>query len=99
MIQILSNFRTMIKIILSSCSGKPLGFVNVFTAFGVAFFGLMISIGLFMIEMIAAKCGNAGCKEIMNAYNYRIDEESEPEPVKLEGGPFGYKAKFKEMQL
>ena len=55
-------------------SGKPLAFVNVFTAFVVGLLGLMISIGLFIMEMITAKYGSGGCKEILNAYNYRIDQ-------------------------
>ena len=55
-------------------SGKPLAFVNVFTAFVVGLLGLMISIGLFMIEVFTAKYGTGGCKEMMNAYNYRIDQ-------------------------
>ena len=76
-----------------------MGFPNVFTAFGVVLFGLMISIGLFVIEVIAAKCGNAGCKEMMNAYNYRIDEESELEPVKVKSDPFSPSVKFVDFQL
>ena len=55
-------------------SGKPLAFVNVFTAFVVGLLGLMISIGLFIMEMITAKYGSGGCKDMMNAYNYRIEE-------------------------
>ena len=55
-------------------SGKPLAFVNVFTAFVVGLLGLIISIGLFIMEMITAKYGSGGCKEVMNAYNYRIDQ-------------------------
>ena len=56
------------------CSGKPLAFVNVFTAFVVGLLGLIISIGLFIIETITAKYGTGGCKDMMNAYNYRIDQ-------------------------
>ena len=55
-------------------SGKPLAFVNVFTAFVVGLLGLMISIGLFIMEMITAKYGSGGCKDMMNAYNYRINQ-------------------------
>ena len=48
--------------------------MNVFTAFVVGLLGLMISIGLFIIETITAKYGSGGCKDMMNAYNYRIDQ-------------------------
>ena len=40
---------------------------NVFTAFGVGLFGLIISFGLLVIETITAKYGSGGCKNIMNA--------------------------------
>ena len=52
-------------------SGTPLGFANVFTAFGVALLGITISLVLFIIELVTAAFGC--CKKMMNAYNYRID--------------------------
>ena len=52
-------------------SGKPLGFGNVFTAFGVALLGITFSLVLFLIELVTAAFGC--CKKMMNAYNYRID--------------------------
>ena len=54
-------------------SGKPLGWMNVFTAFGVGLFGLIISLGLFLTELVTASF--RGCRKLMNAYNYRIDVE------------------------
>ena len=49
---------------------------NVFTAFGVGLFGLIISFGLLVIETITAKYGSGGCKNIMDAYNYKNNVES-----------------------
>ena len=57
-------------------SGEPLGFVNVFTAFGIGLLGLIISFVLLLIEMLTAKYGTGNCKKLLNAYNYRIDKES-----------------------
>ena len=64
--------------ILYIFSGKPLTFGTVFTAFGVVLFGLSLSLGLLLIEIITTKYGHVRCKRIMNAYNYRIIRESSP---------------------
>ena len=47
-----------------------MGWPNVFTAFGVGFLGITISLGLFIIELLTTAAGC--CKKMMNAYNYRI---------------------------
>ena len=57
-------------------SGKPLSFGTVFTAFGVGLLGLGLSFALLLIEIITAKYGR--CRRIMNAYNYRIESQSNP---------------------
>ena len=82
-------------------SGKPLAFVNVFTAFVVGLIGLMISIGLFIVEMITAKYGSGGCKETMNAYNYRIDQgiDVESETVAVKGAHARRKKMFVDFGL
>ena len=59
-------------------SGKPLTFGTVFTAFGAVLFGLSLSLGLLLIEIMTNKYGHGRCKRIMNAYNYRITRESSP---------------------
>ena len=61
------------KHILHIFSGKPLGFENVFTAFGVGLLGLITSLGLFVLEKITTRYGFF--KKLFNAYNYRIREE------------------------
>ena len=58
-----------------------MGFANVFTAFGVVLFGLMVSFVLFMIEIFVAKYGTGTCKKGMNVYNYRVKVESNPTPT------------------
>ena len=49
-----------------------------FTAFGIVLFGLSLSLALLLIEIITTKYGHVRCKRILNAYNYRIMEESSP---------------------
>ena len=53
-------------------SGKPLGFVNVFTAFGVGLLGVVISLGLFTMEKVTTRY--RFFKKLFK-YNYRISEE------------------------
>ena len=47
--------------------------MNVFTAFGVGLLGVVISLGLFIMEKITTRYGFF--KKLFNAYNYRIREE------------------------
>ena len=76
--------------------------MNVFTAFGVGLLGLIISLGLFLIELVTASY--RGCKKLMNVYNYRIDvEENKPhidhagiKSIKIDVQP---KLSFKHVQL
>ena len=60
---------------------------NLFTAFGVGLVGLIVSFGLLMIEAITAKYGSGGCKNIMNAYNYKINVESNREKMEKSTSP------------
>ena len=48
-----------------------MGFGSVFTAFGVGLFGLVTSLGIFIIELMTS--GYGVCRKLMNAYNYRHD--------------------------
>ena len=52
------------------------------TAFGVVGFGLFLSVSLFLIEVITSKSGC--CKNIMNAYNYKIAKPAHGMPTSAE---------------
>ena len=69
------------QVLFFSFSRKPLGLVNMFTAFFVVLLGVMVSFGLFIMEILITKYGTGSCKSMMNAYNYRIDVKSDQNTI------------------